>query len=91
MDTKEKYLNYCSQLFDLSIAFQKAKEEANRNGLTSCELSEAENIVKEREKQFLDCCENIKEEYDATNPKTPEVKGLLEFMNAIHQGHYHTI
>ena len=91
MDVKEKYLKYCSDLFDFSVALQKAKERVGKNVLTKEELSDAKKDMEQAEEQFLVCCQNIKDEYDATNPKTPEAKGLLEFMNAIHQGHYSTI
>lgn len=91
MDVKEKYLKYCSDLFDYSVALQKAKERVGKNGLTQEELLDAKKAMEDAEEQFLACCQNIKYEYDATNPKTYEVKGLLEFMNAIRQGHCSTI
>ena len=42
MDVKEKYLKYCSDLFDFSVALQKAKERVGKNVLTKedCRNSE---------------------------------------------------
>ena len=90
-NVKDKYLKYCSDLFDYSVALDEANEKIQKGVLSASELAKAQADKDKIEKMFLACCQNIRDEYNSTNPKTKEVKGLYEFMNAIHQGHYHTI
>lgn len=90
MNKKQIYLDYCGRLFDLSVDFQKAKDEVNKSGLTQNGFVAAKTKQDAVENKFLACCKDIEDEYNATNPKTIEVKGLLEYKNAIYQGHYPT-
>lgn len=89
MSTKEKYLQYCSDLFDCSINLQNAKK-ALEHSMNEEETNSANQNKARAERAFLACCQSICNEYEMTNPKTPEVQGLKDFMNAIHQGHYST-